>query len=229
MITFFHPPSKQLLMEQVDSDTLADAAYGIFEIMLNRGLEARGAPLFSRVEAGIDFLDDVKGVFAEFSDDYPSLAEALLSCFRDIESVYQMIRAGEGVVPTLTTQMYWITIDDPAAEGLSSNDEQAGKWLIFCDIADVDTIWKKVRDATVSGDLGISAKVSTARPNPDSRDDRKVIYVYTRDWSDEADVMRVREHLRALGVTDRIGYKRNLETFAGEYSEKGKKVTYYSV
>ena len=86
----------------------------------------------------------------------------------------------------------------------------------------------RVRDATVAGDLGISAKVSTARPNPDSRDDRKVVYVYTRDWSDEADVMRVRERLRALGVTERIGYKRNLETFAGEYSEKGKKVTYYS-
>jgi nuclear transport factor 2 (NTF2) superfamily protein len=70
--------------------------------------------------------------------------------------------------------------------------------------------------------------VSTARPNPDSRDNRKVIYVYTADWQDEADVMRVRERLRELGFVDRLGYKRNIETYKGEYSEKGKKVTFYS-
>ena len=72
------------------------------------------------------------------------------------------------------------------------------------------------------------AKVSTAKPNPDSRDSRRVIYVYTKDWADEPDVMRVRENLRRLGFVDRIGYKRNLETFAGEYAKKGKRVTYYS-
>ncbi|QSZ67292.1 DUF1917 domain-containing protein [Methanofollis aquaemaris] len=216
-------------MDEVDFDTLADAAYGIFEILLSRGLEARGAPLFSRVEAGIDFFNDFDAIFAGFSRDYPPLADALLTRFGSTEAVYRMVMAGEGVVPTRTTQMYWITVDNPAVQDLSPNDEQAGKWLIFSDISGVDALWKKIRDATLAGDLGISAKVSTARPNPDSRDDRKVVYVYTRDWSDEADVMQVREHLRALGVVDRIGYKRNLETFAGEYSEKGKKVTYYSV
>jgi len=41
-------------------------------------------------------------------------------------------------------------------------------------------------------------------------------------------VMRVREKLRSVGITDRIGYKRNIETFKGEYASKGKKVTYYS-
>jgi len=92
----------------------------------------------------------------------------------------------------------------------------------------VDDAWKKVRDATVALELGISAKVSTAKPNPDSRDNRKVIYVYTKDWADEVDVMRVREKLRELGFVDRIGYKRNIETFAGEYAKKGKRVTYYS-
>ena len=76
--------------------------------------------------------------------------------------------------------------------------------------------------------LGISAKVSTSKPNPESRDNRKVIYVYTKNWADETDVMRVRENLRTLGFTERIGYKRNIETFAGEYAKKGKRVTYYS-
>jgi hypothetical protein len=55
-----------------------------------------------------------------------------------------------------------------------------------------------------------------------------VIYVYTPDWRDEEDVMRVRERLRELGFVDRLGYKRNIETFQGQYSQKGKKVTFYS-
>ncbi|HJK52113.1 MAG TPA: DUF1917 domain-containing protein, partial [Methanocorpusculum sp.] len=53
--------------------------------------------------------------------------------------------------------------------------------------------------------------------------------VFTPDWSDEEDVMRVRNELKNLGFVDRIGYKRNLDTYAGEYREKGKRVTYYSV
>jgi len=40
--------------------------------------------------------------------------------------------------------------------------------------------------------------------------------------------MRVRERLRDLGFVERLGYKRNIETYRGEYSEEGKKVTYYS-
>ena len=57
----------------------------------------------------------------------------------------------------------------------------------------------------------------------------EAIYVFTKDWADEPDVMRVRETLMSLGFTDRIGYKRNLDTYAGEYREKGKRVTFYSV
>jgi hypothetical protein len=124
--------------------------------------------------------------------------------------------------------MYWIVQDAPGMQQGETDDEKAGKWLIFLEADRVDEAWCKVRDATAAGSLGISTKVSTAKPNPDSRDERKVIYVYTRDWQDEADVMRVRERLRDLGFVDRLGYKRNIETYRGEYSKKGRKVTYYS-
>jgi hypothetical protein len=217
-----------MIMDEVDSEALADAAYGIFEILLNRGLLARGVPLFSRVEGGIDFMDDFLAVFAEFEAEYPPLAAALLGRFGSKEDIYHRIEGGESVIPSKTTETYWIIADDPAAGESEPYGEQAGKWLIFCRAGEVDALWKKIRDATVAGELGISAKVSTARPNPESRDERKVIYVYTRDWSDEADVMRVRSVLGDLGVEQRIGYKRNIETFAGEYAEEGKKVTYYS-
>ncbi len=139
-----------------------------------------------------------------------------------------MLRNGEGVLPSITTQMYWIVQDAPGSAPEAIEDENAGKWLIFQEPGLVDESWKKVRNATVALNLGISAKVSTSKPNPESRDSRKVIYIYTKNWADETDVMRVRETLRSLGFTERIGYKRNIETFAGEYAKKGKRVTYYS-
>ncbi|MHC1627065.1 MAG: putative phosphothreonine lyase domain-containing protein [Methanoculleaceae archaeon] len=215
-------------MEDADPGALADVAYGIFEIVLNRELRNRGEYLFERVERGEDFRKDFESVFSEFADDYPQLAGALKSRFHTTDEIYENLRRGEGVTPTRTTQMYWIVQDAPGSEREAIDSDMAGKWLIFIEKDKVDELWRKIRDATCMGRLGIAAKVSTAKPNPDSRDDRYVIYVFTRDWSDREDVMRVREELRQLGVEERIGYKRNIETFAGEYSKKGKRVTYYS-
>ncbi len=215
-------------MAEVDPEALADVAYGIFEHLLNRGLLATGRYLFALVEEGIDFKSDLTRIFDEFAKEYPQLAEVLLNRFSAVDTIYVMLREGEGVLPSKTMQTYWIVQDAPGSAPEATEDENAGKWLIFQEPSAVDSAWKKVRDATVAGELGISAKVSTAKPNPDSRDSRKVIYVYTKDWAVETDVMRVREKLRELGFVDRIGYKRNIETFAGEYAKKGKRVTYYS-
>jgi Domain of unknown function (DUF1917) len=215
-------------MADVDPEALADVAYGIFEHLLNRGLLEQGKYLYALVEGGIDFTADLSIIFGKFQEEYPQLAEAMLARFSSIDTIYRMLCEGEGVIPLKTTQMYWIVLDAPGSAPEAIEDENAGKWLIFQDPDAVDVAWKKVRDATVAHELGISAKVSTAKPNPDSRDNRKVIYIYTKDWADEVDVMRVREKLRELGFTDRIGYKRNIETFAGEYAQKGKRVTYYS-
>ena len=215
-------------MTEVDSEALADVAYGIFEHLLNRELQRQGRFLFALVEGGIDFREDLTVIFGKFSGEYPQIAEAMLAHFASLETIYGMLCAGEGVTPSKTTQTYWIVQDAPGSAPEATEDENAGKWLIFQEPDQVDAVWKKVRDATVALELGISAKISTAKPNPDSRDARKVIYVYTKDWADEPDVMRVREKLRELGFVDRIGYKRNIETFAGEYAKKGKRVTYYS-
>jgi hypothetical protein len=207
---------------------LSDVAYGLFEILLSRGLREKGRSLFELVEAGSDFREDITAIFARFASDYPALAAALTSRFGSTDAIYRMLTEGEGVTPTKTTLIYWIVQDAHDFRSDDMDDEKAGKWLIFLQDDRVDGLWRKVRNATAAGELGISARVSTAKPNPESRDERKVIYVYTKDWADEADVMRVRERLREMGVIERIGYKRNIETFRGEYSEKGKKVTYYS-
>ncbi len=215
-------------MAEVDPEALADVAYGIFEHSLNRGLQTQDKYLYALVEGGIDFKMDFSVIFEMFAREYPQLAEAILKRFSDIDIIYGMLCNGEGVIPTKTTQTYWIVQDAPGSAPEAIEDENAGKWLIFQEPDLADEAWKKVRNATVALELGISAKVSTSKPNPESRDNRKVIYVYTKNWADETDVMRVREALRTLGFIERIGYKRNIETFAGEYAKKGKRVTYYS-
>lgn len=225
---FYFEYMLSILMAEVEPEALADVAYGIFEIVLNRELRAAGRPLFRQVEEQVDFADDFARIFTDFADEYPLLAGALLERALTPDAIYAMLCAGEGVVPTRTTQTYWIVLDALQGRPDAVDDELAGKWLIFLEKNQVDRAWQRVRDLTAEGTLGISAKVSTAKPNPDARDDRFVIYVYTPDWQDEVDVMQVREELRRAGFVDRLGYKRNLETFRGEYSKKGKKVTYYS-
>jgi hypothetical protein len=238
--------------EDAEMESLGDAAYGLFEIFLNRGLKERGRYLFERVESNEDFFADFKSIFLEFERDYGMLADALTESFESVEALYENFRAGEGVIPSKTHRMYWIVQDAPEKTAASSpvdsaeadvketetdgdsdgddseEEDKGGKWLVFADAAEADELWRKIRDATAANDLGIWAKVSTAKALPESDDNRVVIYVSTADWSDEKDVMEIREKLRALGVEKRIGYKRNIETYQGEYSEGGKKVTYYS-
>ncbi len=215
-------------MEQANPEIQPDIAYGIFEIFLNKALKQQGTYLFGRVEQGIDFQQAFQEIFSEFDTEYPQLAQTIQDQFGGPDTIYRLLREGEGVIPSKTTLMYYIIQDAPDVEQAEVDDENAGKWLIFIEAGEVDAAWRWIRDETVAGRLGISAKVSTAKPNPESRDDRKVIFVYTRDWRDEEDVMRVRERLRELGFTERLGYKRNIETYKGEYSKKGKRVTYYS-
>jgi len=215
-------------MEKADPGALTDVAYGLFEVTLNAGLRARGPYLFELVEGGTDFKAQFLQIFETFCSDYPQLGEALIEHSGSPDAIYQAIREGEGVIPSRTTRMFWIVQDAPEVKPDAIEDELAGKWLIFLPPERVDEAWILVRNATCRKELGISSKVSTAKPNPDSRDNMKVIYVYTADWRDEQEVMRVRERLRELGFVDRIGYKRNIETYRGEYSQKGKRVTFYS-
>ena len=81
-----------------------------------------------------------------------------------------------------------------------------------------------------TGLLGPAAKVSTALPNPNSRDPNKhVVCVYTADAANETDIKRVRSSLRDLGISWRIPYKTDQATRAGEYAINGSKriATYY--
>lgn len=94
------------------------------------------------------------------------------------------------------------------------SSDSTGKWLSFFSISHVDDWWQKIAAATIAGELGPVAKVSTMMPTKhDGR--RRVICVYTWSIDDDEDNMRVRGRLRELGVTWKINYKGRWQTAAG--------------
>ena len=121
------------------------------------------------------------------------------------------------------TDEYWLFANRTQG-GYPQHSKNGGKWLIFVPIERVDQVWSKIKLATEAGRIGEMSKVATAKANPNGVNSSiKVICVYTYDWMDEADVMRIRQELRQLGITRKIPYKADKYTESGRYVNQGKK------
>lgn len=125
--------------------------------------------------------------------------------------------------PSKITSRYWLHAERRKGKypDLTASFN-GGKWLIFIPIQQIDEIWQRIKQATEDGKLGGAAKVSTAKLNPNTKNQNtKVICVYTYDWTDKQDVKRVREELRHLRITQKIPYKADEDTFLGKYANRG--------
>jgi hypothetical protein len=124
-------------------------------------------------------------------------------------------------MPSQITDEYWLYAVRKRGQYPKAT-AKSGKWLLFVPVSRVDEVWAKIREATEDGRLGDSAKVATAKPNSNTTDpSKKVICVYTYDWTDEKDVRRIRDELRALGIVSKIPYKMDRDTTAGRYAKRG--------
>jgi len=134
------------------------------------------------------------------------------------------------VTPSEETKVYWIYAYRKK-DHYPRPTENNGKWLIFVDITNIDEVWMKIKNATEEGKLGLASKVATAKHDPSGKEYKeKVICVYTYDWTDEKDVMRIREELRNLGITHKIPYKTDEDTIKGKYRATGyQKISKYFV
>lgn len=125
--------------------------------------------------------------------------------------------------PSQARDEYWLFAKRKRGNYPASTTN-SGKWVIFAPISQIDEMWTRIKHATEDGCLGDWAKVATARPNPNASDPTtKVICVYTYDWTDKADVGRIRQELRDLGITSKIPYKADNDTDAGKYANRGHK------
>lgn len=85
--------------------------------------------------------------------------------------------------------------------------DKSGKWMIFPSPSYVDAIWNRIHKAVEEGQLGNYVKVMG--PNHKGL---YVICVYTYDYEDIDDVMRIREVLRVLGIRQLLSYKSDQDT-----------------
>ncbi|KAF2821754.1 DUF1917-domain-containing protein [Ophiobolus disseminans] len=105
-------------------------------------------------------------------------------------------------------------ITDLAAEcGILS-----GKWMLFPKLEEVTQVWKKVVAGIIDGRLGPTAKVALDEGKPGDR----LICIYTKDFRDEDDVLRVLRELETMGLLGcgrSIYYKSDAYTYLDLYKQ----------
>lgn len=126
-------------------------------------------------------------------------------------------------MPSENKEVFWIS-DVVVKSDYPEHSERGGKWLIFVPFEELDDWWKKIKSLLHKNKLGAYAKTATAKTNPNANDRKyKVICVYAYDADDKNDVMKIRESLRTIGVTWKIPFKLDSDTFLGRYRKKGEK------
>lgn len=123
--------------------------------------------------------------------------------------------------PLANTRNLWVGVAGPNAQPFPG--EHSGKWLIFVSLEHLEDVWQKVWQATLDGKLGPYSKCGTAKNVSGSGSgNSRVICVYTYDHRDQADVERVRQGLREIGVQRSIPYLSDREAHDGVYAKPRK-------
>jgi hypothetical protein len=120
--------------------------------------------------------------------------------------------------PSKVQDRWWLFAESP--DQPLRDLGRSGKWIVYVAPENHDAVWKKVKAATKKGNLGVSAKAATAKPNGLGGDSQaKAVIVYTADFEDQDDIRRVLRGLRLIGITGRLPYKKDSDTLEGRYGK----------
>lgn len=156
------------------------------------------------------YIQSIKNLFSKNSDTiiYPGRSSEPIVT----QPSSPRIKTIDGADPTLIDEVYWLSHYSSGFDYPVIGDG-GGKWLIYSDVANINSLWIKVKNAQDSGLLGNRCEVTTAKPTNMGKAGVYCIRVYTYDHNDEADVMRVLDAILELGVKDTIYYKAMYMTF----------------
>lgn len=123
-------------------------------------------------------------------------------------------------LPMDITDSYWMYAHVIHSHYPEPHLENNGKWLVFKEYQYLNDMWLNVLQALNDNLLGRGMKSSTSLYNPHAPNDYEgVICVYTYNYENVEDVMRIRQALRDIGVTWKIPYKTDVNI--GKYSKDG--------
>jgi len=92
-----------------------------------------------------------------------------------------------------------LTLNEPLIDEIAQRTELlSGKWLIFISKEYVDVLWEKIKELATQEKIW-NAKVSTLA-HPWASRGQHVICVYTTNYLDESNCIRVRDALRGIGL-----------------------------
>jgi Domain of unknown function (DUF1917) len=100
--------------------------------------------------------------------------------------------------PSQVTAVYWIEAKPRPDLAIALPTVRLGYWLVETDLAQVDDLWARIKQATEDGALGYKSKVSTS-PHK-GKADQRAIHVCTIDADNAADVQRVRTVLMNINI-----------------------------
>jgi hypothetical protein len=125
--------------------------------------------------------------------------------------------------PTEVFDEYWVHARNNDLD-YPDLTEKSGKWMIFPHVSELDNVWNLIKEDLKKGNLTKSAKCGTMKENPNATSHNyKLICVYTYDYEDEEDVMRVAKRLFELGIKGKLRYKADSDTLSDKYSKNGDK------
>ncbi|MBU0456446.1 MAG: putative phosphothreonine lyase domain-containing protein [Pseudomonadota bacterium] len=134
----------------------------------------------------------------------------------DTPAEEMLVTDDDNAIPSQFTG-YWIyhSKDEAYRWGLPEYDaSNIGKWMLFYHRSRIDAVWKKIKLGIDAGDLW-HAKVSGINPSKKTH----AIMVYTPDFHDLSDVVRVHDALVTNELKNGcLRYKTDNQTRAGIYS-----------
>lgn len=103
----------------------------------------------------------------------------------------------------IINENHWLTQEN---EKHRQRLEKMGCWLIYGKSEQLKLTWKKIQRHTSLGKLGVESRINVVKGREEAD---CVISIYTADYTDEAEVKKVREKLKELGFTEPLQYQTN--------------------
>lgn len=165
----------------------------------------------------------------------PQVEDKLIPLGRDLLQEAQTrrikIRAKGGAGVSRTLMQEGKDLKKRLANLAKQSNVLTGKWMLFETANNVNEVWRSVAEETIGNRLGSAAKVATDEGTGSTR----LICVYTKDFNDTDDVLRVLRELDDMGFVDRkkgIYYKADvythLDIFSNNAGDYGLQASMYS-